>query len=74
MYKKLNDSNIIKWLVRLLITTNFISSVIVRNKISEYFIEGFVLVLFAIWFTWLNKNFIAFILMLICIYTFYIHW
>ena len=73
MYKKINDSNITKWLTRILITHNFIFSIIVKTN-NEYFIEGFVLLLLAIWLTWFNKYFISILLMLICLYTLYMYW
>ncbi len=73
MYQKINDSIIAKWVVRLLITFNFIFSVVVRNSISEYYFEGFVLVLIAIWLSWFNKYFIALLFMLLSIFTFYLN-
>ncbi len=73
MYQKINNSNMTKWVVRLLITFNFIFSVVVRNSISEYYFEGFVLVLIAIWLSWFHKYFIALLFMLLCIFTFYLN-
>lgn len=72
MYQKINDSNITKWVVRLLITSNFILSVIYRIN-HQYFFEGFVLVLIAIWLSWFHKYFIALLFMLLCIFTFYLN-
>lgn len=70
MYQKINNSNMTKWVVRLLTSFNFIYSVVVRNSISEYFFEGFVLVLIAIWLSWFHKYFIALLFMLLYIFTF----
>jgi hypothetical protein len=69
-----NRAEIIKWIARILITHNFIFAIIVRTNISEYYIEGFPLILLAIWLTWYNKYFLSILLMLICFITFYIHW
>jgi hypothetical protein len=73
MYKGINDLNNTKWIARLFITFNFIFSMVVKSR-SEYFIEGFLLVLFAIWLTWFNKHLLAILFMIICLYTFYLHW
>jgi len=74
MYKKINDSQITKWLARVLITHNFIFAVIVRTSISEYFFEGFPLIIISIWLSWFKKYIYSIILMFICLYTFYMHW
>lgn len=69
-----NRIEIIKWIARILITHNFIFAIIIRTNISEYYFEGFPLILLAIWLTWYNKYLLSILLMLLCLITFYINW
>jgi hypothetical protein len=71
--KKINELKTTKWIARILITHNFIFSIIIKTSLSEYFMEGFPLIIISIWLTWFNKNISAVIFMLICFYTFYMH-
>ncbi|KGO89774.1 hypothetical protein Q764_06200 [Flavobacterium suncheonense GH29-5 = DSM 17707] len=74
LYKTLNNSNITKWFARVLITFNFIFAVVVKTSVSEYYVEGFPLIIIAIWLTWFNNYVISVLIMLLCISTFYMHW
>ncbi len=74
MYNKINELEITKWVARILITHNFIFSIIVKTSVSEYFMEGFPLIIISIWLTWFNKYIYSILLMLVCLYTFYMHW
>ncbi len=73
MYKKLNASPYVKWLAMIVITFNFLFSTIVRSR-SEYFIEGFVLVLLSVWLTWFRCYLISLVPMLLCWYLFFASW